>query len=195
MFGRSLEEKREYLAKVAAEVFLAKGYKEASLQNIATEAKISKAGIYHYFKTKEEILYYIILRYTEQVALKALQGCLDLSVQDHWDPERSLEELIKTYLDTTLKHRTISLLVLRERHQLTGEYQIRLTQLERKIFRMLRDQLEKVQKKNGHVNLNLASFQIISTIHWMGYWFDENGPLTMEEAINQLIDIMFHGIL
>ncbi|NMD04239.1 MAG: helix-turn-helix transcriptional regulator, partial [Deltaproteobacteria bacterium] len=42
--------KKDYIAKVAVDVFFQKGYKESSLEDISNKGKISKAGIYHYFK-------------------------------------------------------------------------------------------------------------------------------------------------
>ncbi len=53
--------KKDYIAKKAIDVFSALGYKESSLQDIATKGKFSKAGIYHYFKSKSELLSYILL--------------------------------------------------------------------------------------------------------------------------------------
>jgi hypothetical protein len=39
------------------------------------------------------------------------------------------------------------------------------------------------------------SFQIISMTHWMGYWFDSKGSLSESDAIDQMVDIIFNGIL
>ena len=51
MFGKNTSKKREYIARIAGDVFFAKGYKESSLQDVSAKSKISKAGIYHYFKS------------------------------------------------------------------------------------------------------------------------------------------------
>ena len=47
------------IAKVSADLFSAKGYLETSMGDIAEAAKVTKGGVYHYFGTKTEILYYI----------------------------------------------------------------------------------------------------------------------------------------
>ena len=61
MVKTSPKEKKDHIAKVASKVFSEKGYQSASLQDVAREVEISKAGIYHYFKSKEEILAYILI--------------------------------------------------------------------------------------------------------------------------------------
>lgn len=62
VFRRSFEEKKEYLAKIGSQLFYKRGYKTTSLEDIAQKGKVSKAGIYHYFKTKEDILSYILIK-------------------------------------------------------------------------------------------------------------------------------------
>lgn len=194
MFGKSLEEKREYIAKIALGVFCAKGYKESSLQDISVKGNISKAGIYHYFKTKEDILSYILFNYTE-IAIKALKDTLETNEKNKLDDRQSVVELIKTYANHLLKNRKNSLLVLRERHQFSEKNRKKLLQQERTIFLIMKNELKKVPNLNTKININLISFKIISMIHWMGYWLKDHGELTQAEAINQGIDLFFNGIL
>ena len=51
----------------AAEVFSKKGFLSATLKDVSLAAGISKGGIYHYFSTKEELLYFIINRYMDKI--------------------------------------------------------------------------------------------------------------------------------
>ena len=190
----SVEEKRNYIAKIAAEVFFAKGYKQSSLYDISVKGNISKAGIYHYFKTKEDILSYILLKNTER-GIRALKDCLKANQRRKVDAKESFTDLVKTYVTYLLKNRKVSLLVLRERHQLSGRNRKALLQQERSIFLLLKNELKKVPNLNRKINLNLISFQIISVIHWMGYWFKDKGGLNEAEAVGQIIHILFNGIL
>lgn len=66
MIKISLEEKKDFISKIATKVFSKKGYQTASLQDVANEAKICKAGIYHYFKSKEEILAYTLIKISDR---------------------------------------------------------------------------------------------------------------------------------
>lgn len=194
MFGFSSEEKKEYIAKIAGDVFFAKGYKEASLRDISIKGNISKAGIYHYFITKEDILFYLLLKITEFV-IEALRESLKVSEENRFDARKSFEELVKTYVIHLLKYKKLSRLVLRERHQLSGKNRKILLQKERAIFQLLKNELRKVPELNVEINLNLISFQIISMIHWMGYWLKDNGELNLKEAVDQSIHLIFNGIL
>lgn len=194
MVGDKLDKKRKFIAKIAVDVFFAKGYKESSLQDIATKGKLSKAGIYHYFKSKTDLLSYILLRNTDK-GFQLLEECLEMTIQEELEPLQSFEKLIRTYADSMLSNLKFSLLVLRERHQISGANKKILTDKERAIFRLLRNKLKQVPNRNKNVNINLMSFQIMSMIHWMGYWYDPKGRLSKAEAIDQTMTVIFNGIL
>ena len=46
---------QEGILKAAEEVFLEKGYKDASMREIASRAGVTVSNIYHYFTNKDEI--------------------------------------------------------------------------------------------------------------------------------------------
>ncbi len=191
---KSPEQKKEYIAKIAVDVLFAKGFKESSLQNIAAKGKISKAGIYHYFKSKSDILSYILLGYAEN-GINILHECLEHCKEAKQNPQETFRTISEVYAKNLLKNRKLSLLVLRERHQLNGKHRTELLKREREIFHLLRDLLKQVPNLNERLDENLISFLVISMFHWMGYWFDPKGSLSENEAIHQVMDIVFNGIL
>ncbi len=192
MFNRTLEQRKNYIARMAAKVFADKGYMAASLQDIAKKSSISKAGIYHYFRTKEEILYHII-NITNERFLQVLESSICDSKAQGLSPEESFRRLIVTYATFINKEKDVRLLVLRERHQLTGKYKRGLREIERKLFRTLKRELEKIPNIDKKANHNVITFLIIAMSHWMGYWLGPDGELSMESAIDQNINIIFHG--
>lgn len=50
------EPKRKELAKIALDLFIENGYENTSITQIMKAAGLTKAGMYHYFSSKEEIL-------------------------------------------------------------------------------------------------------------------------------------------
>ena len=53
------------IAKAAAELFNQQGYIETSIADIAAAAEMSRGGIFHYFPSKNEILYFITSNYMD----------------------------------------------------------------------------------------------------------------------------------
>ena len=177
---------------MATKVFARNGYKAASLQDIALEAGISKAGLYHYFKNKEDILYYL-LKTKHYDHLKALENCMKTCEERKLKPEEAFKELIRTYANYINNEKELRLVVLQDRHQLTGANKAGLQQIEQQILRTLRDQVRKLPGISKKYDPNVISFLIIAMSHWLGSWLREEGKLSQDEAITQSAEIILHG--
>jgi len=63
--GRKRWKKAVSIGEAAAQLFNERGYLETSMDDIAAAANLSKGGIYHYFFSKSEILYFISTNYID----------------------------------------------------------------------------------------------------------------------------------
>jgi AcrR family transcriptional regulator len=61
------EVRRTTIVNAAMEEFLEKGFERASMEAIANRAGISKGGVYHHFKNKDEVLLYATRVFTVPV--------------------------------------------------------------------------------------------------------------------------------
>lgn len=57
------DEKRSHILKIAARVFAETGYARASMSQVAKECGVSKANIYHYYSSKDALLFDILDTY------------------------------------------------------------------------------------------------------------------------------------
>lgn len=188
-----LEAKKNKIANEATKVFLAKGYKTSSLKDIADKTGITKAGLYHYFKSKEEILWYVINRLTARF-IKELANCAKRCEEEGLPPEEALRNYITTYAYELNRSRDVPLLILRERHQLTGKYAKELLRRERNIFHGIKSQLSKIPQISDRYDVNVIAFLIISMSHWLGYWLHPRKELDLRTAIDESVNMIFYGI-
>jgi AcrR family transcriptional regulator len=65
------------IGNVAAKLFNTKGYLQTTMDDITTAARFSKGGIYHYFSSKDQILFFVLDRYMNLV-LQDLRHDLEL---------------------------------------------------------------------------------------------------------------------
>lgn len=56
---KSKEERMDDITNAAMEVFLQKGYQNTTMESVAKKAGLSKGGLYHYFKSKDMILFFV----------------------------------------------------------------------------------------------------------------------------------------
>jgi len=189
-----LEEKKAYIAKMASGVFAEKGYKASSLQDVSRQAQISKAGLYHYFKSKEDILFYVLIKNSD-LFLEKLRTSLKVSQEKNLTPEESFVKLVQTYANHINNDEDKRLIVLRERHQLSSKRKNELFKKEQAMFRLIKNELQKIRNLEEEINPNVVTFLFISMSHWLGYWFKEGKGLDLETIINQNIETIFHGML
>src|SRR5689334_5866693 len=81
------------LAKVlqhAAHIFCEKGYEGASMRDLSRAAGMSLAGLYHYFESKEELLY-LIQKHTFRTIIERAEDRL----KDAGDPEQRIRIFIE----------------------------------------------------------------------------------------------------
>lgn len=100
---KSREERLEEIFIAATEVFLEKGYRNATMEDIVAATSLSKGGLYYYFGSKKEILAEII-RYKNYWYLKR-----DVSIKKGCTKEEICDILAKTFvermMDSTPKQR------------------------------------------------------------------------------------------
>ena len=194
MQRKDSEAKKERIAQAATDIFLKKGYKNTSLQDVALTVGKTKAGIYHYFKTKEEILYYTLSTY-DNSNIEAFRKVQIETESPDLHPTDSLKMVIRTYAKLSATQQNINLLSLRERDQLTGINRKNYRKIQQEIFDRLRSVVSQIPNLKLSLDLNTVVFMIISMSAWFGYWLKRDGKLTLEEAIEQSIDIICHGVM
>src|SRR5438045_9697530 len=83
----------------ATEVFCEKGYEGASMRDLSRATGMSLAGMYHYFGSKERLLY-LIQKHTFSTILGRLRSRLN----EASDPERGIRIFIHNHLEYSLDH-------------------------------------------------------------------------------------------
>lgn len=83
------DEKRAHILKVAARVFAEQGFARASMAQVAKDCGISKANIYHYYSSKDALLFDILDTYLSALRDRVLG--LDLT---GLDPSEQLQRIV-----------------------------------------------------------------------------------------------------
>jgi AcrR family transcriptional regulator len=92
------EKRMQAIIEAAVEVFLEKGYEGTSMEAIAKRSGLTKGGLYHHFKSKDEILQYVNNRFREPV-LEMMEKC-----RQSRSPTKGLRKFIRDYLGHWDKH-------------------------------------------------------------------------------------------
>ncbi len=103
------EEKIKFICDEAYKVFVKVGIDEFSLNKFIAEINMSKGQFYHYFKTKEELIYQVISKKTFELVnnikeeyknQKSFIDKLNLIFKLYLNDEEYYKDLRKLYIDT-----------------------------------------------------------------------------------------------
>jgi AcrR family transcriptional regulator len=104
------EENKRFILQAAENVFIQKGYRLATVDDIADEAQFSKATIYRYFKSKSDIFFEIIYSAFE----KSYDGIKKIQTRE-LSAEEKLKELIGFIVSTYHKKKNLSRILFMEK--------------------------------------------------------------------------------
>lgn len=102
-------QRRQQIAEAAYDVFHEKGFKSATVEEIATRLGIDKATLYGYIDRKEDLLYIVFQHFIPQLTAR-----LEAVAEGIEDPRRRLEALIDEQIRIVDEHRGLVLLTYRE---------------------------------------------------------------------------------
>jgi AcrR family transcriptional regulator len=108
-FGVAIERRYGEILRAATEVFARRGFHQASTREIAAAADLSLAGLYHYVRGKEELLFLAL-----DTALDTLLAALDGALRAARTPEAKLLALVRTHLDFAFQHAAALKLINRD---------------------------------------------------------------------------------
>ncbi|MDO4721764.1 TetR/AcrR family transcriptional regulator [Porphyromonas circumdentaria] len=100
---------KKYILERAFSLFLEKGYKGVSIENIQEKTELSKGAIYYYFKSKEEVfseameLFFFptlkVFRYTESDSSTPLKDAIEIVIKERDCQIQKLREITSFKVD------------------------------------------------------------------------------------------------
>ncbi len=186
------EDKQRFILESAAAVFAEMGMEKASMAQIATRAKVSKPNLYHYYRSKEALIFDIIN--THLLELDAAVAAVDdptmePSVRLH----RIILSVLMSYRDADDYHKV----QLNALYALSEPQRAEIRALERRIvdrfydvIRLLNPNLDNKERPL----LSPVTMSLFGILNWVYMWFREGGPITREDYARIVTTLMLEGV-
>jgi AcrR family transcriptional regulator len=189
---RSLRKQR--IIDTAVTIFHEKGYRSATLDDVAKELGLTKAALYHYVSSKEDLLSIIYIQALENFFANAYE----IGERDLAPPEK-----LRYFIRHHLKHIIIANLAMfavffSEENQLpTKDFQ-KILREKRKYTKVV-EGIIKQGINQGYfrpADTRLQAYAIIGMCNWLYKWYkpgdDAQNP---DEIADQFIALLEHGYL
>ena len=167
----------------AATLFSQRGYHAVGIRELADAVGLSTSTLYHYYATKQDILYAIIARFLEEFTEKLVSGLHDKSLT----PELRLERAMTDHVILTVTRREELLVGNPVLNALTAEQQYRIASLRRSYRDAVRDVIaEGVAAGDFSVDDPLlTAMAMLDMLDGIRAWYHPEGALPLSDLAAQ----------
>jgi AcrR family transcriptional regulator len=193
--------KRDSILDAAAQCFADQSYTAASMATVAAKVGASKARIYHYYDSKEALLFDLLDRYTQR--LLAVIGETEAHAQrKKLDDRASLHELVRNFLQEYESSATRHAALLNDTKFLSDALDAALGMSQRGlILQRQRDIVSAFTRflrraypqRLTDANQTALTMMLFGMINWTFTWLRPDGPMRYSEFAAQVIDTLEHG--
>lgn len=185
------DQRRQAIVDAAAALFASRGFAGASVSDLAQRCKTSKSLIYHYYQSKEDILFDVMSTHVQALdeAARAV-AALDAA------PEAKLRALahafMRLYAGAADRHKVL----LNELDQLPRARRARIIALQRGLIDQVGGLLRAIDPKLARqaARARAAAMLFFGMINWTHTWFDPNGEISAAELADMTVDLTVGGL-
>jgi len=184
--ARDHEEKRAAIRKGAATYFAQHGFDRASMTGAAKQCGVSKALIYHYYSSKEALLFDIL-----DAHLSALVGTL-ADVPEGDGLRGLIHAILMAYQDADAEHK----LQVDALGVLEPEFQKPLVGLQRRLVDLMGSALQKEAPKalSDPARLRPVTMTVFGMLNWFYMWHRPGKGISRDEYADLVTNMVLGGI-
>ena len=185
-------DKRDQIYNTTLKLFIRNGYGQTSMSQIASAVGLTKAGLYHYFKTKEELLFLIHERSLKKQLLPLLRKAEKIG-----DPRERIAFFIKTLTTKTMATDASVKVLVHEIGNLKPLHRKKVQAVWKRALDLIRNALSEIEENGTELNLNktFAAFAAMGMCCWTIYWFDYDKKESADELADTYLKIFLNNPL
>jgi AcrR family transcriptional regulator len=176
----------------AAMLFGRIGFDASSLSDLSLETGISKAGIYHYFKTKQDVYDAIILK-----ALQELFEHVSAAVESADKPQEKLSAFMTAHADFFERNYwAFRCMLVSYTSMAAPEPLHEAVTLRENYEHMLRGIVAEGIRVGEFRDVDPAATgrAVLSMLNWMARWFQPSGPKPARAFAQEYFEVLFTGL-
>ena len=178
--------------RVSVELFAEQGYAQTSVQQIVDAAGVTKGALYHYFKSKDDLLFDIYDR-----ILSMQREHLDEIVGRGLPVAEAMRLACEDVLVTSIEWLHEGTVFFRSQHMLSDDRQ-REVKRRRREYNDAFERLLVTGQRDGVFRADIPAAVLIahffSDVHYLGQWYSPKGAQTKEQVASELTELYLTGI-
>jgi AcrR family transcriptional regulator len=177
--------------RTAASLIVTKGFNATSMNDIAAAVGLTKAGLYHYIRGKQDLLFSIMQFAMDVVDCQVLEPASQIV-----DAEQRLRFILTRHAGMTDQVKAITILAeevaaLNERDRET------IIARKRQYFDCVRNTLQELsaEGKLRDLDVSVATLNLFAMVLGLARWYRPDGKLSAEAIAEQTAKLLLEGLL
>ncbi|MBS0302703.1 MAG: TetR family transcriptional regulator [Proteobacteria bacterium] len=186
--------RRDEILNVAATCFARQSYPATSMNDIAAACGTSKARLYHYYESKEALLFDLLDRYTQK--LLVIIGQVQATAhRQALDERATLHELIRAFLREYETSATRHAALLGSTQFLGDAQREVILDRERDVVAAVTHVLRRAYPERLNArNQTAIAMTLFGMINWTFTWLRPGGPMSYADFAGEVIAMLDHGL-
>lgn len=182
---------RETLLSAAAELFARQGYRATTLDDVAAALRIRKASLYHYMRSKEDLLTAIYDRIFDRI-----EGAVRPIAAQELPADERLRRMIHAHVEVVAAESDMLAVVFREEAELSRSKQAAIRRRKRGYERIFGQVIDEGQRQGLLRPLagGLLVRALLGMCNWMYQWY-RPGQGSWEEIASEFTLLLESGWL
>lgn len=188
------EIRRDEILDIAAQCFADRSYAAASMNDIAAAGGTSKARLYHYYESKEAILFDLLDRYTQR--LLAIIGQAEATAQRRkLDDRAALHELVRSFLAEYESSATRHAALLHDTKFLGDAQRELILDRQRDVVSAVMRFLRRAYPQRlTDANQTALTMMLFGMINWTFTWLRPGGPMSYTAFAEEVVALLERGM-
>jgi TetR/AcrR family transcriptional regulator, cholesterol catabolism regulator len=184
--------RRAEILEFASELFARQGYQRTTLTDLARSADMAKATLFHYFTTKELILFELYTRAMDMALSRVA------AIPCAGDPAVELKQMLREHALLIMQNQPLFRVFFGEESGLDPQHHEKVRAQQADYVNRIADRVRSLQQE-GRVAAGLhprvAAQSMLGIGSWTYKWYENNGAIPAEDIAEFVADLALSGLL
>ena len=163
------------------------------MRTVARAADVSLAGMYHYFDSKEKMLFLIQFR-----TFSSIVNSLREKLNGVEDPIEQLKVMVRAHVAYFAANMAALKVCSHELDSLSGAADDEIRKIQREYYNLTRDIIDRIfdaHAPDGTFDRHVSTMSLFGTLNWLYRWYDPKRDRSPATVANQIVSQFLHGAL
>ena len=184
------DDKKKAILDQAAALIARKGFDVATMMDVARACGTSKSHLYHYFPSKEELLYAIV---HEHITKQASE--LTRIIEQPLPADQRFAQFVNSFVVGAAHSRNEHIMLMNDLKFLPSAQQKEIRQLEVRMTQLMQGLLGEINPEVMQTKAMQKPYALLlyGMMIWTFSWYQRSGSISPSDLAQRISDLFIHG--